>query len=376
LGTTSHRNSNSAVVQSSESDSGYGSNGVGTGAGIPIANMDLGNTSPGSVRVLVQPANRSSSSSNMSSSNATIVPPRTSISTHDAEDPLAVRMNTIRTLQHPDREREFKREFWLQAITGIPICLATIIMLILEGINIPGFRKNECEDDSKLLLWCVVNMMRLMIQIGVFSYLLVKNIDVSPLSSGGKLRAYINTFALLWLVIGLYFIVSFRNCREDILYQFLFVFVFCETIIVLLPCVLFILMLPLICLCLPCVLRILLRMQLSHAKGGTATEINNIPTIKYGEDTLEGVSHRDDNRCSICLTDYEKGEEVRVLPCAGKHYFHKSCVDSWLLLNGSCPYCRETVCGRSRNRSNSNSITRANSSAETMPITETHTAIV
>ncbi|KAI9569671.1 hypothetical protein HD554DRAFT_500290 [Boletus coccyginus] len=46
--------------------------------------------------------------------------------------------------------------------------------------------------------------------------------------------------------------------------------------------------------------------------------------------------------CPICIVDFEEGDDLRVLPCEGKHRFHQSCVDPWLLeLSGSCPLCRQ-----------------------------------
>ncbi|KAH6914059.1 RING-7 protein [Coprinopsis sp. MPI-PUGE-AT-0042] len=46
--------------------------------------------------------------------------------------------------------------------------------------------------------------------------------------------------------------------------------------------------------------------------------------------------------CPICIVDFEEGDDVRVLPCEGKHAFHQSCVDPWLLeLSTSCPICRQ-----------------------------------
>ncbi|KAH8827994.1 hypothetical protein DL96DRAFT_1601187 [Flagelloscypha sp. PMI_526] len=45
--------------------------------------------------------------------------------------------------------------------------------------------------------------------------------------------------------------------------------------------------------------------------------------------------------CPICIVDFEDGDDVRVLPCDGKHRFHQACVDPWLLeLSSSCPICR------------------------------------
>lgn len=45
--------------------------------------------------------------------------------------------------------------------------------------------------------------------------------------------------------------------------------------------------------------------------------------------------------CPICIVDFEEGDDIRVLPCEGKHCFHQTCVDPWLLkLSSSCPICR------------------------------------
>ncbi|KAI5081579.1 hypothetical protein GOP47_0001322 [Adiantum capillus-veneris] len=43
--------------------------------------------------------------------------------------------------------------------------------------------------------------------------------------------------------------------------------------------------------------------------------------------------------CYICLTEYEDGDHIRVLPCC--HEFHMSCVDRWLKeAHRVCPLCR------------------------------------
>jgi hypothetical protein len=50
--------------------------------------------------------------------------------------------------------------------------------------------------------------------------------------------------------------------------------------------------------------------------------------------------------CPICIVDFEDGDDVRVLPCEGKHVFHQACVDPWLLeLSSSCPICRHGTLG-------------------------------
>ncbi|KAI8319760.1 hypothetical protein GQ54DRAFT_252108, partial [Martensiomyces pterosporus] len=43
--------------------------------------------------------------------------------------------------------------------------------------------------------------------------------------------------------------------------------------------------------------------------------------------------------CSICLLVFSVSEDVRILDCG--HYFHKSCIDSWLTKHSTlCPVCK------------------------------------
>ncbi|KAI4364036.1 hypothetical protein MLD38_020180 [Melastoma candidum] len=43
--------------------------------------------------------------------------------------------------------------------------------------------------------------------------------------------------------------------------------------------------------------------------------------------------------CSICLKDYDPGDDLRLLPDCG-HLFHSKCIDPWLLSRVTCPVCR------------------------------------
>ena len=45
--------------------------------------------------------------------------------------------------------------------------------------------------------------------------------------------------------------------------------------------------------------------------------------------------------CSICLEEYEEGDEVRRLPCW--HAFHAQCIDRWLTHHVECPVCKFEV---------------------------------
>ncbi|EPQ30163.1 uncharacterized protein PFL1_02279 [Pseudozyma flocculosa PF-1] len=47
--------------------------------------------------------------------------------------------------------------------------------------------------------------------------------------------------------------------------------------------------------------------------------------------------------CAICTETFSHGDEVRVLPCLGRHHYHVQCIDSWLTISPMCPLCREDL---------------------------------
>lgn len=72
-----------------------------------------------------------------------------------------------------------------------------------------------------------------------------------------------------------------------------------------------------------------------HQEGIAAAQ----PATAAAATGKDSSSHDDTLGCSICTEDFEKGQDLRVLPC--DHKFHPECVDPWLLnVSGTCPLCR------------------------------------
>ncbi|KAM6502262.1 hypothetical protein JOM56_002239 [Amanita muscaria] len=72
------------------------------------------------------------------------------------------------------------------------------------------------------------------------------------------------------------------------------------------------------------------------------TEQSGIAGCSSGKTKVELVPEAiGTETCPICIIDFEDGDDLRILPCEGRHRFHQQCVDPWLLeLSSSCPICR------------------------------------
>ena len=60
--------------------------------------------------------------------------------------------------------------------------------------------------------------------------------------------------------------------------------------------------------------------------------IKNLPTIKADDKHV--------STCVICVKDIAVGDEILILNCPGRHYFHGDCIKRWLLVKSICPMCR------------------------------------
>ncbi|XP_074559404.1 uncharacterized protein LOC141815358 [Curcuma longa] len=68
--------------------------------------------------------------------------------------------------------------------------------------------------------------------------------------------------------------------------------------------------------------------------------IGAIATWAYKAD--EGVLGAFRSNCAVCLSEFQDGELLRLLPKC-HHAFHMGCVDTWLRSHVNCPLCRAPV---------------------------------
>ena len=51
----------------------------------------------------------------------------------------------------------------------------------------------------------------------------------------------------------------------------------------------------------------------------------------------------DTKDCSICQEVFSNSQVIKQIPCG--HLFHQECIEYWLKLNGTCPFCRYNLVG-------------------------------
>ncbi|CAM0953056.1 unnamed protein product [Alopecurus aequalis] len=79
-------------------------------------------------------------------------------------------------------------------------------------------------------------------------------------------------------------------------------------------------------------------------KGIKKKALQSLPTVSWRpEQSSEGKEEDGEvPQCAICLAEFVRGDEVRVLPSCG-HGFHAACVDVWLMSSSTCPSCRRAL---------------------------------
>jgi len=91
-------------------------------------------------------------------------------------------------------------------------------------------------------------------------------------------------------------------------------------------------------------LELLIAYQQHRAMAGSnpAKNLEGLPTFVWeGKTPHEGEKSEVEQTCSICLSDYEFGQVIKILPCM--HKFHGQCIDMWLGEHNTCPVCKTKV---------------------------------
>ena len=63
--------------------------------------------------------------------------------------------------------------------------------------------------------------------------------------------------------------------------------------------------------------------------------VSVIPVFTYKD---KNKNNEDNNKCTICLSDFEIGDKKSLLPCL--HFLHCECIERWIKRKKYCPICK------------------------------------
>lgn len=246
-------------------------------------------------------------------------------------------------------QRDLVRATVREAVRTVPQSFPAYSLVLLAVFNIPQiiaiiwvlltfWERSDC--DRPLRLWLMVYAVRL------FANLTFLGCASCCRGTAGvywreqyiRMQESCAALVLMWFILGNAWLLQSTSCAAAApeVYSLMAVVITFNYVMLCLPIILALILLPCICFCLPCALRLL--QYLSVRQRGVRTEqINELPSRKYEIGRFTG----DDTVCAICLVDFERGEDLRVLH--DRHQFHKTCVDPWLLVHATCPTCRQAV---------------------------------
>jgi len=82
----------------------------------------------------------------------------------------------------------------------------------------------------------------------------------------------------------------------------------------------------------------------AHMSGPENTHADVIASLPTR--TLTAPLSGDANKCMICISEFDAGDQVTTLPCCNSylvHFFHTSCIQQWLERSQECPICKVNV---------------------------------
>jgi hypothetical protein len=79
----------------------------------------------------------------------------------------------------------------------------------------------------------------------------------------------------------------------------------------------------------------------TRSRGLTSSALDTMTEEVIWSQELQSQLNIEQADCTVCLTDFQDGDRVRLLQCS--HVFHTACIDEWLGRDAHCPLCRHSL---------------------------------
>ncbi|CXH81214.1 RING zinc finger protein, putative [Plasmodium berghei] len=68
-----------------------------------------------------------------------------------------------------------------------------------------------------------------------------------------------------------------------------------------------------------------------------------LPNNNESINKFDKQKNENEDMCSICMMDYMGNDNVMIMPCDKRHFFHSNCLSKWLNKSQVCPICRTNI---------------------------------
>jgi len=226
-----------------------------------------------------------------------------------------------------------------------------IVIMLISCISVFSIEGLDAPCDRPLALWTVVHVCRHVVKGSLFAckqfardrnYTSLSKIIVLSIKAT-------EIFGLVWWLKGANWLYKSDHCSTWT-HVLMAVFFSIQTLFLLIPC--FVLLM--LCTCLPIIIWVL-PIFVPQNPNQQATSEETIEKIsKFAWNAVSSLEHfgnlpsdseemRLAKMCSICLSEFEDGQEVMEMPCDKRHLFHAHCVSQWLRTSQNCPLCRSNI---------------------------------
>lgn len=84
------------------------------------------------------------------------------------------------------------------------------------------------------------------------------------------------------------------------------------------------------------------RVMLERRRAATLVALTtNTAEVVHKSTPKQGEGDGQQDQCSVCMEQFQDGEQLRLLPCM--HKYHKCCIDEWFNSSPACPVCKHSI---------------------------------
>lgn len=192
-------------------------------------------------------------------------------------------------------------------LTNIPQVIIVAIVLFLHW-NDPDVC--DASYTNKWKIWSSISAIRMLAYSSAIVYIHIFKtwLEERPtaLAKAHSLRNFLDAMGLVWFVVGNLWLFGddtqyCANPEKSPIYILCYALIVISYLQICLPCILVMLFLPVLCFCMPCLIRVLARLQdLQAAKGANEAAIDALNLVTISNETLREIGN---NTCPICISD-------------------------------------------------------------------------